>query len=868
SADHDDQPEDEHTPLLFTTPSQQQRPPRQPLQKSWGCNRLQLRVAIILGGSLIICLLILVLSGFAAQRVLDNGLELKIQKADIYDMDQTGFQISIKSTLRLDSSNDGLGGLTNLLERIFHPTMTIGETMLTMGLPSENSDQEQFMAQFPLSSQKLRMGDTLELNISSHAQVTNATMMAEFFHSTFASSRVSLALRGPVVTRLGYLWPMNLQMNQIVVVDGLSGLQDAALVSLSLPGDDPQGGITMSSTARIKNPSKIVSLRMGRVTFGIFLPSKAHPDVDLYKIAEVQCAELRLDAEQSHDISLAGRLFHMDDWILVETGQSGQLLPKIAKGSLGSEKEVLLGELMSRFIQGTNSTIQVRALASKDANLPRWLAESFKSIALSMVFPGSPTKDFIRSLNMNQLHFGFAESPKNHQEWDDPLSALINGNLSSQLQLPPNVTFPIKVLKMKPRVQMLTGQGVEMATMNLPTFLPTLSSQEESILNVQLAIEKPVQLEVNQKHLPEFYQFLNDSFINDKIVLGVAGDALALVETGLGTFELGPISFHVNTTQKGKFLPPFFFFFLTGLGGLITTPPILESLDVVDSTNESLTIQANLTLWNPSNISASLGDLSFLWAYNGYLIGIATVPGAQLVTGNNTIECIGMLDPTIHCRKQGHRKSRFLSLGQTDFGEDNGGCNPDLARNASREFMSRYISGDNRTSIHILGYEGSTRIPLLQSMLSTFAIESTLPTIEQNFLLSSTLYLLTSSLVLELQNPLDAVITVLYLNATASFKDEPLGHVLVDFERDASTPKPIIIPANDHQNETSGYTKTPRLPASFYMSSVGYEALKRALGGTLEVDVDCHIKAKVGAMIMWVDYARENVPTNVRKGFF
>ncbi len=94
-----------------------------------------------------------------------------------------------------------------------------------------------------------------------------------------------------------------------------------------------------------------------------------------------------------------------------------------------------------------------------------------------------------------------------------------------------------------------------------------------------------------------------------------------------------------------------------------------------------------------------------------------------------------------------------------------------------------------------------------------------------------------------------------------------LGHILIDFERDIASPKPILIPANDHQNETSGYAKTPRLPVTFDLSSIGYEALKKALGGTLEIDVVCHIKAKVGSMLMWVDFAKDGVSSNVRKGF-
>ncbi|KAG0360969.1 hypothetical protein BGZ54_009286 [Gamsiella multidivaricata] len=459
--------------------------------------------------------------------------------------------------------------------------------------------------------------------------------------------------------------------------------------------------------------------------------------------------------------------------------------------------------------------------------MPLWLSEALKTIVLTMVFPGSPTKDFIRSLDMNQLEFGFTHDQK---------SAQLSGQLSSVLQLPPNVTFPIKLLKMKPTVWLKPPGGDRMASLNIHDFLPTVSRQHGTTLEVQVELEE-TPLQVLSERLPEFYGFLNSSFTSDWIELGITGEASAVVDTGLGTFELGPIPFDVVTTQRG-------------LGGLVTVPPLLEKLDVVDSTEHSLTVKATLVLWNPSNISATLGDLSFMWSYGGYLIGMATVPDLTLHAGNNTVECIGMMNPSIDCARK-----------------PDPSCDPGLARNASREFISKYISGDNTTTIDVLGYAGSTRIPLLQPMMSSFSISTHLPAIEQDFLISATLYLLSHTLVLELLNPLDTVITVLYVNATTTYKDERLGHVLVDFEHDIASPKPILIPANDHQNETSGYVKTPRLPVTFDLSSVGYEALKKALGGSLEVDVVCHIKAKVGALLMWVDFVKDGVNANVRKGF-
>ncbi|KAF9101162.1 hypothetical protein BGX29_005964 [Mortierella sp. GBA35] len=796
---------------------QQRRPPltNERLNR-W--NLIYPRSVKVVGLVLIGCLLVAAVSPWVAQRVLDHAMVLDIQRASIYDMDQTGFQISIQSTIYLDPTHDGVFGLTRVLQSVFHPSMAIEPTVLRLSLPTDKGDAH--MAEFEVERQHMQMGDTLQLDLSTHVNVTDANRMAQFFHNTLQQTTVDLAIQGPILTRLGVLWYMRLWINQVVTMDGMKGVQNATLVSMSLPGDHPQGGIVMSGVAQLKNPSSTVSVKMNAVTFGIYLPSVAHPEVDQFKIAEMSCPELYLEAGKASQVALSGRLFHLDDWTLSEAGRTSLNL-----GS-GSEKQLLLGRLLSRFIQGQDSTIQVRAL-SKDPSIPPWLTEAFRSIVLDMAFPGSPAQDFIRALDMNQLEFGFSDNKE---------SALLSGRMSSELQLPPNVTFPIRVLQMKPTAWLRTVEGEDMASLEMPEFLPTKSQQDGSALKVHVDMRE-TPLRIVPDHLAEFYQFLNTSFTREWIELGIAGEAHAVVECGLGTFELGPIPFDVITRQRG-------------LGGLVTVPPLLDSLDVVDSTEHSLTVKATLVLWNPSNISASLGDLSFLWSYDGYLIGMASVPQLQLHAGNNTIECIGMMDPSIHCLRQ-HDKI----------------CDPELARNASREFISKYISGDNSTSIDVLGYPDSTHIPLLQPMLSSFTISSRLPAIEEDFLLSTTMYLLSSTIVLELKSPLDAVITVLYINGTASYKDESLGHVNVDFEHDIASPKPIVIPANDHQNETSGYVKTPRLPVMFDPSPIGYEALKKALGGSLEVDVACHIKAKVGSMLMWVDFAKEGIQANVRKGF-
>ena len=72
-------------------------------------------------------------------------------------------------------------------------------------------------------------------------------------------------------------------------------------------------------------------------------------------------------------------------------------------------------------------------------------------------------------------------------------------------------------------------------------------------------------------------------------------------------------------------------------------------------------------------------------------------------------------------------------------------------------------------------------------------------------------------------------ITVTSIDATAYYKDDPLGRI------------------NYHQpfNVPPGISHSPRLPVDLDLGSVGYDALRRAIGEELELDT----VAKVGVRI-------------------
>ena len=62
-----------------------------------------------------------------------------------------------------------------------------------------------------------------------------------------------------------------------------------------------------------------------------------------------------------------------------------------------------------------------------------------------------------------------------------------------------------------------------------------------------------------------------------------------------------------------------------------------------------------------------------------------------------------------------------------------------------------------------------------------------------------------------------------------------------------------------------GGTLTPRLPVEWSMGSVGYEAMRKALGGQLKIHAQAMTKISIGNMVMEVFYnASEPLGVHIR----
>jgi len=93
------------------------------------------------------------------------------------------------------------------------------------------------------------------------------------------------------------------------------------------------------------------------------------------------------------------------------------------------------------------------------------------------------------------------------------------------------------------------------------------------------------------------------------------------------------------------------------------------------------------------------------------------------------------------------------------------------------------------------------------------------------------MHLFTSTAVFKLSSPFESTtLYITYLNATSYYKEHSAGTIFYDLQ--------FAVPP--------GVSDTPRLPVEWSLGSVGYEAIKKALGGTLKLSAFAHVGIMVG----------------------
>lgn len=111
------------------------------------------------------------------------------------------------------------------------------------------------------------------------------------------------------------------------------------------------------------------------------------------------------------------------------------------------------------------------------------------------------------------------------------------------------------------------------------------------------------------------------------------------------------------------------------------------------------------------------------------------------------------------------------------------------------------------------------------------------------------MHLFTSTADFTLQSPFrKTTLFLTYINATAFYNGtDSVGAIEYDL--------PIEVPP--------GATRTPRLPVNWSLDSVGYGAVKDALGGTLKLSAKANVTVRIGSWTETVHFLGRSIGAHI-----
>ena len=283
--------------------------------------------------------------------------------------------------------------------------------------------------------------------------------------------------------------------------------------------------------------------------------------------------------------------------------------------------------------------------------------------------------------------------------------------------------------------------------------------------------------------------------------------------------------------------------------------PKINDLHIVNTSSTSLTLAALVNLTNPTEYSASVPYIDIHIIKNGSLLGHATARNMEVQPGRNDNLLV-------------HAVYAPSDMGGADSAA------------IGRELLSQYISGYNTTITLRTHADSVPSQPSLGKALANFPIEVPTPRLgprppphdgdgddddpddpddedrpaPPNFIQDATMHLFTSTATFILLSPLaHSTIFITSINATALYEDDEVGHIVYEL--------PFAVPP---VNEDGEGVQTPRLPVDWSLGSVGYDAVKNALGGTLGVDAVAEVGVRVGRWREHVWFEGSGIGAKVR----
>ncbi|KAI0376151.1 hypothetical protein F5Y04DRAFT_267052 [Hypomontagnella monticulosa] len=549
--------------------------------------------------------------------------------------------------------------------------------------------------------------------------------------------------------------------------------------------DGPMNGtmlVDVSLTAFNEYPIKLDIPVLG---FDILVPGCANSDSSIL-VAEAVTDTVHVLPRSDVEAEVKG--------VIRELPES---LTRVCPDSSSSPLDVLL----EQFMHGEPATLLVRGTRNPDSDTPKWIGEILRSVSVPVPFPGRNLDGLLKKFSLTDTHFTLPDPD------DSESNPKVSGTILVTAGLPSEMNFDISVTNVRAKADVLY-KSRKMGELNVREWQHANSTRveahgnEEAVLMIQSQI---VDAPLNITDGGVFGEVIRALLFGSQPVR-LHVDALVdiQVQTTLGNLTLKEVPAEGEIPVKPL-----------GKGTIGSIEPKVGSLTILDTTTDSITLEALVNITNPTPYTAHIPYANIHVLNNGSVLGSVTVQNLDIARGPN---------------------SNLLATAK--WNPPMGGAH---ARKVGRNLISQYLSGWN-TNITVKAHRDS--IPgqrIMCEALSHFNMTFAAPKLNlpgdtpeerSRFIRDATFHFFSSTATFTLVSPLQYNTLYLdFVNATALYNHtHPVGQIVYDL--------PFSAPP--------GKSQTPRLPVTWSLDSVGYDAVKKAIGGELKLDAYADVDLRLG----------------------
>ncbi|KAG2236998.1 hypothetical protein INT48_001765 [Thamnidium elegans] len=780
------------------------QPPSRPSQKT--CTYIIILATACTASFLFI---LLWLAPTFAERIVKQDVQFTFQQASILNVSKHKvITMHVIGSIELDSN------IFHLQQKFNNIFGTIGIQQTELNVFYQKASDSFSMGSIDLPALDLNHGSAVtDFDFVTDFLIDDTDALMEFCKDAVVAETVLWRVVGPLSVSLGWLpWKSNVVLDKTVAIEGMNGLQKTDMKSMLFPGTHPLGGVSLSATVGIFNPSNVLSLTLGDMDFGIYLPSSSEKDVP---IAIVQAIDADLQGHRMNYFNVTGRT-----------------LP------ISNTSQELMETFLTGYLHGNTTIVHVRgSLIGPDdqpskkhvSSIPLWLRQALEQVVIRVPFPGATETDLIQSLQLSHIKIDFSSTG----------SPLISGDAVALLKKPQEMQFHMDVTEIDPLVYLYLNQDSERPFATIRSDKPCAAKSEDGNgIDLPLGTMKVTSrlsrapftiLPGGQK---DFDEFLNRVFKQKKGKVYIRGTSDAKVESAFGNLSIRDLEFNgVIETQ--------------GLDGMKHPAPKVTSMTIVKGYADALHARTVLSIYSPSDVHINLGQLNMVLLFNGHSIGNTTIPELSLAPGVDN-------ELTVSAWLSGKNKHVIDFIGQ---------------------YISNGISSNNSLILTISGqHPNASPSKFLNNFLQHLTFDVKAPEfIEQPLLADCQMNILSSSVIMSLRNPFQGVdMSITKINATATYQIYELGRLTADFEDAGEGWRgPLLLPPPvcDQQDSCkSVVVESEKIPIK--TKKLGYEAVKRALGGYIEVSVDSTVGVMIDDFVLAdLQYRQDNITARVSKGF-